>query len=64
MYSELTTLNARIVETTDQSHALLKDDQDYKKIQQVPGIGPVIAAQTITAIDTVEQYKNGRQFAA
>ena len=64
MYRELTTLNARIVETTDQSHALLKDDQDYKRIQQVPGIGPIIAAETIAAIDTGKQFKNGRQFAA
>jgi transposase len=64
MYSELTPLNSRIVETTNQSHTILQDDEDYKRVQQVPGIGPIIAAETIAAVDTGKQFNNGRQFAA
>ena len=55
MNNELTTLNAPIVETTD---------QDYKRIQKFPGIGFIITAETIAAIDKGKQFKNGRQFAA
>ena len=54
MNNELTTLNAPIVETTD---------QDYKRIQKFPGIGFIITAETIAAIDKGKQFKNGRQFA-
>ena len=45
MYLELTELDACIEETTSQSHELLKHDEDYKQIQQIPGIGPIIAAE-------------------
>lgn len=64
MYLELTELDACIKDTTNQSHELLKHDEDYKRVQQVPGIGPIIAAETIAAINTGKQFKNGRQFAA
>ncbi|WP_354623056.1 IS110 family transposase [Psychromonas sp. MME2] len=47
-----------------QLQALLADNPHYKRAQQVPGIGPIIAAGTIAAIGNGKQFKNGRQFAA
>ena len=35
-----------------------------QKIKEVPGIGSITAAETIAAIDTGKQSKNGRPFAA
>jgi len=64
MYLELIKLDSRIQKATTQSHELLKLDKDYKRIQQIPGIGPIIAAETIAAINTGQQFKKGRQFAA
>jgi transposase len=62
MYIELAALESRVQETIDLSHGLLKHDNDYNRIQQIPGIGPIIAAKTIAAINTGKQFKNGWQF--
>jgi transposase len=42
---------------------LLSANPDYKHIQQLLGVGPVVAAGTIAAIGDGKQFKNGRQFA-
>ncbi|MEH6444792.1 MAG: transposase [Oceanospirillaceae bacterium] len=57
-------MNERVKETTERSHEVLKQDIHYKRVQIIPGIGPITAAETIAAIDTDKQFKNGRQFAA
>ena len=64
MHQEFKLLDDRIEQVNQQSKALLKDNLDYQRIQQVPGIGPVIAATTIAAVGSGRQFRNGRQFAA
>ncbi len=64
LYEELRGLDERITKITKSLHNLIKDKSDYQRAQQVPGVGPVIAAATIAAIGDGKQFKNGRQFAA
>jgi transposase len=49
---------------TNQVHELLKTDDDYLRAQQIPGIGPIIAAATLSTAGDGRQFKNGRQFSA
>jgi len=64
LQDELTDIDVRIEEITQAMKNLLKDNPDYNRIQQIPGIGPIIAGATIAAIGNGNQFKNGRQFAA
>jgi len=64
MYDELQFLDGRVEQLNQQSKSLLKDNPNYQRIQQIPGIGPVIAATTLAAVGSGCQFRNGRQFAA
>lgn len=64
MYDELKFLDGRVEQLNQQSKSLLKDNPDYQRIQQIPGVGPVIAATTLAAVGSGRQFRNGRQFAA
>ena len=46
------------------TQGLLKGSDDYQRIQEVPGVGPVIGAAVIAAVGNAQQFKNGRQMAA
>jgi transposase len=60
----MTVKDEQVKSTEKQLHCLLSTHPDYQHIQQVPGVGPVVAAATIAAIGDGKQFKNGRQFAA
>lgn len=64
LYDELKGKDETINATEKQVEQLLAKNSDYLRIQQVPGVGPIIAANTIAAIGDGKQFKNGRQFAA
>jgi transposase len=42
---------------------LVKNKEDYKRLLTIPGVGPIIAATLMGAVDS-KMFKNGRQFAA
>ena len=46
------------------SATLLIDNDDYKRLQTIPGIGPIIGRGIISSINDARQFKNGRQMAA
>lgn len=64
LYDELKVKDKAIKTTEIQVEQLLANNADYHRLQQVPGVGPIIAANTIAAIGDGKQFKNGRQFAA
>jgi transposase len=64
LYSELCALDERVENITTHMQESLKNNPDYLRIQQVPGIGPIISAATIAAVGNANQFKNGRQFSA
>lgn len=43
---------------------LMKDREDNKRLQAVPGIGPVIAATILAESAGIERFKSARQYAA
>ena len=61
---ELKCLDRSVKYYTDQAHELLKGNDDYLRIQQIPGIGPMVASTTLAAAGDAQQFKNGRQFSA
>ena len=43
---------------------LLKDNADYQRLLEVPGIGPIVGSAVIASVGNAKQFKNGRQMAA
>ncbi|MBY5980041.1 IS110 family transposase [Ferrimonas balearica] len=41
-----------------------KAQSDYQRLLEMPGIGPIIAASTLSEIDKGQQFSRGRQFSA
>ena len=64
LYEELLNLDQRITSTENSSESLLINNDDYKRLQTIPGIGPVISRGIICAINDAKQFKNGRQMSA
>lgn len=64
LYEELLSLDKRIASTEKSSASLLVNNDDYKRLQTIPGVGPVISRNIICAINNAKQFKNGRQMAA
>ena len=64
LYLELIELDEKVRLNEKQSAALLADNNDYKLLQTIPGIGPIVAASLVCAVSDAKQFKNGRQMAA
>ena len=64
LYLELLEFDEKIKFNEKQTEALLKDNDDYKRLQSIPGVGPVIACSIVCAVNDAKQFKNGRQMAA
>ena len=64
LYEELLYLDQRITSTENLSESLLTNNDDYKRLQTIPGIGPVISRGIICSIYDAKQCKNGRQMSA
>lgn len=63
-YRELIELDRRISELEKQQHELCKPIEDYQRLQQIPGIGPINAAAAISEIGDGRQFNKGRGYAA
>jgi transposase len=57
LYQEIIVKDQQIKSTEKQLHCLLSSNPDYQRIQQVPGVGPVVAAGTITVIGYGKQFR-------
>ena len=44
--------------------ALLKNNDDYQRLQEIPGIGPIVGSALISAVGNAKQFKNGRNMSA
>jgi transposase len=44
--------------------SLMADNETYKKLQTVPGIGPLSATALIITVDDIKRFKNAREFAS
>lgn len=64
-HSELEYIDDRILALEDRLRGLLKNNDAYHKLQEIPGIGPVTAAALLAQIgDEAEGFKSGRHLSA
>jgi transposase len=61
---DFATLNGRIDEMDKTIKALADSNADTKRLQQIPGIGPITATALVCAIGDGKQFKRGRDLAA
>jgi transposase len=61
---DFATLNGRIDEMDKTIKSLADSNADAKRLQQIPGIGPITATALVCAIGDGKQFKRGRDLAA
>jgi hypothetical protein len=49
-------------EIEEQANAALADDADYRRLRQVPGIGPIIAMTVLAEAGDLRRFRHHRQF--
>lgn len=61
---ELLDITDRVEKHEALIHELTKKDERCRRIQEIPGVGPLSAATVIASVTNPDAYRNGRQFAA
>jgi transposase len=64
LQQDLTVLNGRVDDLDKNIKTLASSNTDAKRLQQIPGIGPITATALICAIGNAKQFKRGRDMAA
>ncbi len=62
--SELIAVTQNIEKTDKLILRLTKDNENCRKLQAIPGVGPLAAATVVSTLINPQDYKNGRQYAA
>lgn len=64
LWRDLHRLDERIAELDGQINEAAKADPDARRLQQLRGVGPVIATALVACVGDAGQFANGRQMAA
>lgn len=64
LLAHVLTLDEQIQALEAQINAWHRDDEHSRRLQQIPGIGPLTASALIATIGNVSAFKNARQLAA
>ena len=64
LQQDLATLNGRVDDLDKTIKMLASSNTDAKRLQQIPGIGPITATALVCAIGDGKQFKRGRDMAA
>lgn len=64
LYVELVALDERINALDARVQKRVTENEDAKRLLDVPGIGPLTAAGLVASVGNARQFKNGRQMAA
>lgn len=64
LQQDLTTLDERVGDLDKKIKTLASSNTDAKRLQQIPGIGPITATALVCAIGDSKQFKRGRDMAA
>ena len=64
LQQDLITLDQRVDDMDKKIKLLASSNEDAKRLQQIPGIGPITATALISAIGDGKQFKRGRGLAA
>jgi transposase len=63
LYQDLQTLDERVRELDRQIAAIARQHEPVKRLQQITGIGPLIASALYALVGDGRQYRNGRELA-
>jgi transposase len=64
LWNDLQTLDQRVAELDYEIEGIAQSDPVAKRLQQLRGVGPLIATALVAAVGNAEQFANGRQMAA
>ena len=64
LWDDLRTLDQRVAALDRELDRIAQSDPVARRLQQLRGIGPLIATALVAAVGTAEQFANGRQMAA
>lgn len=64
LYEELRKYDQLIAAKDRLIRELMQSNEDYHRICEVPGVGPIVASAVIAAVGNAKQFKNGRNLAA
>ena len=64
LWEDLKQLESRITELDREINVIAKTDPDAKRLQQLRGVGPMVATALVATVGNADQFSNGRQMAA
>jgi transposase len=64
LYEELVALDTRVQQLTRRIEIQANNDEATRRLQDIPGIGPMTASAIVMAVGDARQFRNGRQMAA
>jgi transposase len=64
LWSDLLSLDQRVKELDQEITAIAANDPVAQRLQQLRGVGPMIATALLATVGDASQFKNGRQMAA
>ena len=64
LWNDLKTLDHRVVELDHEINMIAQNDPVAKRLQQLRGVGPMVATALVATVGNAEQFANGRQMAA
>lgn len=64
LWNDLKLLDDRVLELDQEITSIAQSDPAAKRLQQLRGVGPIIASALVAAVGDARQFANGRQMAA
>ena len=64
LWNDLKTLDHRVAELDHEINMIAQSDPVAKRLQQLRGVGPMVATALVATVGNAEQFANGRQMAA
>jgi transposase len=64
LYEELTHLDGRVSSYDKKIEVLSQQNEKAKRLQTIPGIGPITATALVGSIGSIDTFKSGRELAA
>jgi transposase len=64
LWEDLKALDRRVAELDQEIKSIAQNDPDAKRLQQLRGVGPMVATALVAAVGHADQFANGRQMAA
>ena len=63
LWEDLKQLESRLTELDQEINIIAKTDPDAKRLQQLRGVGPMVATALVATVGNADQFSNGRQMA-